>query len=186
MFFNILAFALLLPLGLVNCTSRAVSSGKPPGLFPPQVLLEHGDYSRFVVDNQQALAQCTEAAVCATALFNLGFVHAYPSSPLYDATRALQYLHTLHARYPQTPWAVQGQVWSAFIHDKLALEEAQRRLQATLHTLQTDVQTLHTDLQALQAGLRAREATIRSLQARLKRSRDIDLRIEKKERELLR
>jgi hypothetical protein len=179
MLHTLLAFALLCPLCLVNCTAPAVSSGTPPGLFPPQVVLEHGDYSRFVAENQQALEQCTALAACATALFNLGFVHAYPSSPVYNAARALQYLNTLHTRYPQTPWTVQAQVWSAFLHDKLALQETQRRLQATLHILQTDVQTL-------QADLRAREATIRSLQARLKRSRDIDMRIEKKERELLR
>jgi hypothetical protein len=134
--------------------------------------MENGDYRRFVTENQQALAQCKRATVCATALFNLGFVHAYSQSPYYDPVEALQYLDKLHKQYPQTPWDFQGQTWKVFLHEKLVLEEAQRRLQA--------------DLQALQVGLRSREATIRSLQGRLQRARDIDLQIEKKERELLR
>jgi hypothetical protein len=163
--YDTLALALLLPLGLVGCTSGAVLPGKPQVPFPPQVVMEHGDYTRFVAENQQTLTQCTEAVACATALFNLGFVYAYPHSPAYDPARALPYLDALHTRYAQTPLAWQGQVWAAFIHEKLAFTKTQRRLQA---------------------DLRSREATIRSLQGRLKGSRDIDMRIEKKERELLR
>jgi hypothetical protein len=151
----------------------------PYATFPPQAVMEHGDYRRFVTENQHTLEQCRGETVCATALFNLGFVHAYSQSPYYDPPRALQYLDALHQRYSQTPLAFQGQVWKAFIHEKLVLEEAQRRLQG-------DLQTLQGDLQTLQVGLRSREATIRSLHGRLKRARDIDLQIEKKERELLR
>lgn len=99
------------------------------------------------------------------ALFNLGFVHAYPQSPYYDPSKALRYFDQLSNTYPQTPWAYQGRVWVAFINKTLALEETRRRLQADLRT---------------------REATIRSLQGRLDRSRDIDVEIDKKERELLR
>jgi hypothetical protein len=155
-------------------------------LFPPQAVMEHGDYAGFVAENQQALAQCVEEIACATALFNLGFVHGYPHSPAYDPARALQYLDALHAQYPQTSLAMQGQIWVVFIHDRLALEETQRRLQTDLHTLQTDLHTLRGDLRTLQSDLRSREATIRTLQGRLKRAREIDLQLEKKERELLR
>ena len=177
--YDLLALALLLPLGLVSCTSKLVLRDRQQPLFPPQDVMEHGNYARFVAENQQTLEQCAEATACATALFNLGFVYAYPRSPSYDPTKALQHLDALHTRYPQTPLDMQGQIWLAFIHDKLTLEETQRRLQADLHTLQGN---LHT----LQGNLRTREATIRSLQERLKRARDIDLQIEKKERELLR
>jgi hypothetical protein len=148
--------------------------------------MESGDYSGFVTENQQALEQCVEDTACATALFNLGFVHAYPHSPSYDPAKALQYLDALHTRYPQAPLDMQGQIWVAFMHDKLTLEETQRRLQADLHRLQGKLHTLQGNLHTLQGDLRTREATIRSLQGRLKRARDIDLQIEKKERELLR
>ena len=169
--YDILALTLL-PLCLASCTPHPLSFGSRYAIFPPQAVMEHGDYSRFVTDNQQTLEQCKGERVCATALFNMGFVHAYSQSPYYDPAKALQYLDALHKRYPQTPLAFQGQTWRAFLHEKLVLEEVQRRLQANLQTLQV--------------SLRSREATIRSLQGRLKRAQDIDLQIEKKERELLR
>jgi hypothetical protein len=127
--------------------------------------MEHGNYARFAAENRQAWEQCKGGAECAVALFNLGFVYAYPKSPYYDPTAALWYFGELCQKYPQTPWAFQGQAWMAFLNERLALEDMRRRLQAELRT---------------------REVTIRSLQERLKRARDIDLQLEKKERELLR
>lgn len=171
---------LLLALSLAGCTSappRLIPDQPvlpplsdqpvlpPQVVFPPQVAMEHGDYARFAAENHQVLEWCEEPAGCAVALFNLGFVHAYPRSPYYDPAKALQYFDTLLTRYPQTPWAFQGQAWTTLIHEKLALEETRRRLQTDLRT---------------------QEATIRSLQGRLKRFRDIDLQMDKKEQELLR
>jgi DNA-binding IclR family transcriptional regulator len=92
-------------------------------------------------------------------------VYAYPQSPYRDFQKARQYLHELHSRYPRSPWTSQGQVLLAFMNEQVSLEEAQRRLRAELRT---------------------REATIRKLQEQLNRSREIDVEIEKKERELLR
>lgn len=176
--YDILALTLV-PLCLASCTARPLSGGLPYATFPPQAVMENGDYARFVTENQQSLQQCTGETACATALFNMSFVHAYSHSPYYNPARALHYLDELHKQYPQTPLAFQGQAWKTFLHEKLVLEETQRRLQ-------TDLQMLQADLQTLQVDLRSREATIRNLQGRLKRARDIDLQIDKKERELLR
>jgi len=133
--------------------------------FPPQVVMERGNYAGFVTENRQAWEHCKGEAECAGPLFNLGFVYAYPKSPYYDAATALWYFGILCQQYPQTPWAFQGQVWMVFLNDRLVLEDMRRRLHAELRT---------------------REATIRGLQERLKRARDIDLQLEKKEREFLR
>jgi DNA-binding IclR family transcriptional regulator len=74
-------------------------------------------------------------------------------------------LAALQRQYPQSPWTSQGQVLMAFMDERAAFEETQRRLQAEL---------------------RSREATIRKLLGQLDRSREIDIEMEKKERELLR
>jgi hypothetical protein len=102
---------------------------------------------------------------CDVALFNLGFAYAYSQSPYRDPAKALQYFGELLKKYPQSPWAFQGLAWVALINENLTLEETRRRLQVELRT---------------------REATIRGLRVQLNRSRDIDIEIEKKERELLR
>jgi hypothetical protein len=103
--------------------------------------------------------------VCDVTLFNLGFVYAYPQSPYRDPQKARQYLHQLRSKFPQSPWTSQGQMLLAFVNEQARLDEGQRRLR--------------TDL-------RARDTTIQKLQGQLDRSREIDIDLEKKERELFR
>ena len=115
--------------------------------------------------NRQLLERCQGGMGCEVALFNLGFVHAYPPSPYHEPSKALQYFDDLIKKYPQTPWAFEGWAWRALLTANLASEEKRRRLQA---------------------DLRSKDATIRTLRTQLGRSREIDMEIDKKERELLR
>lgn len=149
---------------LAGCASLP-SLEKPRDVFPPQQVMQGGNYARFLAENRQTLERCEGGTGCEVALFNLGFVHAYPQSPYHDPSKALRYFDDLIKKYPQTPWAFEGRAWRALLTQNLALEEQRRRLQ--------------TDL-------RSKDATIRTLRTQLGRSRDIDIEIDKKERELLR
>ena len=122
------------------------------------------EYAKFLGDNRRILEQCKHGTGCEVALFNLGFVHAYPQSPYYNPTKALQYFDELLKKYPHTPWAYEGRAWRALLNENLASEEKRRRLEAEF---------------------RAKEATIHSLQMQLNRSRDIDIEYDKKKWELL-
>ena len=149
---------------LAGCASLP-SFDKSRGTFPPQQVMEDGNYARFLAENHQLLERCQGGTGCEVALFNLGFVHAYPPSPYHDPSKALQYFDDLVKKYPQTSWAFEGRAWRALLTANLASEEKRRRLQ--------------TDL-------RSKDATIRALRTQLGRSREIDIEIDKKERELLR
>jgi len=157
----------LAPLGSGCTSSRGPTIQPPPSppSFPPQRVMESGNYAQFLVENEWVLQNCAGGPGCEVALFNLGFAYAYTQSPYRNLTKALHYFSDLSQKYPQSPFAFQGRAWMAFINDHLALEEARRQLQA---------------------NLRNREGTIRSLRAQLDRSRAIDVEMEKKERELLR
>jgi hypothetical protein len=155
----------LVSLLLSGCASLPTSLFQSQAVFPPQKAIETGDFRGFLVENQRNLSTCGEWIECDITLFNLGFVYAYPRSPYRDHQKARQYLRELHSRFPQSPWASQGQVLLAFMNEQVGLEEAQRQLRT---------------------GLRTRDAAIRKLQGQLDRSREIDIEIEKKERELLR
>ena len=137
----------------------------PPPIFPPQRVMENGNYAEFLAENERALQGCTKGTGCDAALFNLGFTYAYSQSPYHNPAKALQYFSELAKKYPQSPWAFQGRAWTALLNENLALEEKQRQLQG---------------------NLRSRETTVRNLREQLNRSRDIDVEMEKKERELLR
>ena len=155
----------VLTLLFAGCTRSLQHLAQSSLDFPPQMVMENGNYAGFLAENKRRLEKCGVGMGCDVALFNLGFIHAYSQSPYHDPAKALQYFGELLKKYPHSPWAFQGQVWIALINENLALDETRRRLQADLRT---------------------REATIRSLQKRLNRSRDIDIEMEKKERELLR
>jgi hypothetical protein len=155
----------LFSLLLSGCASLPASLFQSQAAFPPQKVIETGDFRRFLVENQRHLSTCGGWPECDIILFNLGFVYAYPQSPYRDPQKARQYFRELQSRFPQSPWASQGQVLLAFMNAQVGFEEAQRQLRT---------------------GLRARDAAIRKLQEQLDRSREIDIEIEKRERELLR
>jgi hypothetical protein len=133
--------------------------------FSPYWVMETGNYKSFLTENQRKLQGCGGWTDCDLLLFNLGFVHAYPQSPFRDPAKARRYFAELQTKYPESPWTHQGQALVAFMNQMETLEETQRRLQAELRT---------------------RDATIRKLRDQLSRSREIDIEMQKKERELLR
>jgi hypothetical protein len=150
---------------LTGCASSPTSLFQPQPTFPPQKVIQNGDYRGFLAENQRNLSACGGWTACDVTLYNLSFVYAYPQSPYRDPQKARRYLHELRSRFPQSPWTSQGQVLLAFMNEQVGLEEVQRRLRA---------------------DLRSRDAAIQKLRGQLDRSRDIDIEVEKKERELLR
>jgi hypothetical protein len=153
---------------LLSCSRTAPPVVIQPMLpvFPPQKVMETGRYDEFLKENEKIMQGCQGGGSgCDVALFNLGFVYAYAESPHRDVAKAMPYFEQLITLYPQSPWAFQGKAWQAFLAESLAAGENRRKLEA---------------------DLRDREETIHVLRARLSQSRDIDIEIEKKQRELLR
>jgi hypothetical protein len=155
----------VLGLLLTGCASSSTSLAWGHSAFSFQRVIETGNYEGFLTENQRKLQGCGGWIDCDRPLFNLGFVHAYPQSPYRDSARARRYFTELQTKYPESPWTDQAQVLIAFMNQTITLEETQRRLQAELRT---------------------RDAIIRKLRAQLSRSREIDIEMQKKERELLR
>ncbi|MGH8006528.1 MAG: hypothetical protein ACREQ3_05915 [Candidatus Binatia bacterium] len=140
--------------------------------------MENGDYVGFRAENEEQLQQCDQGAECEVALFNLGFAYASPESPYRDRNKALEYFSELIGRYPQSLWAFQARTWIALINEYVALEEHQRQLQAGLNKTQAN-------LRRTKMNLRSKENAVRNLQDQLDRSQEIDMEMQKKERELL-
>ena len=158
---------LSLPLLLVGCARSHLLPVQlpPPPIFPPQRVMENSNYAEFLAENERALQRCAGGTGCDVVLFNLGFTCAYSQSPYHNPAKAVQYFSELTKKYPQSPWAFQGRAWTALLNENLSLEEKQRQLQGNLRSIET---------------------AVRNLREQLNRSRDIDVEMEKKERELLR
>ncbi len=136
----------------------------PQPVFPPQKVMASGDYAGFLAENQKALAECSEQNLCQEPLFNLGFIYAYPKSPYYQPGKGLPYFEELVQRYPESPLAFQATAWLHLMKQHITAEDRRRRLQGEM---------------------KSKNAAINELRKQIKRSREIDLKIEQKERELL-
>lgn len=150
---------------VTGCACLPFGSETSQSAVPPQRPMARSEYARVLADNRRLLEQCKRGTGCDVALFNLGFVHASPQSPYYDAPKAVQYFDELLKKYPRSSWANEGRAWRALLQENVALEEKRRRLEAEF---------------------RSKDATVRSLQMQLDRSRDLDIEYDKKKFELLR
>lgn len=150
-------------------TAPAATTTRPgapvSSIFPPQVVVETGNYREFVSANEKQVQSCKQGEDgCDVALFNLGFVYAYEASPYRNLDKAAMYFEDLGNRYPESPYALPGKAWRALILERLTLEG---------------------DLRTVKTHLRGKDATIRTLQEQLQRLRELEIEMQERERELL-
>lgn len=168
----VVALPLLILCACSHAPTTAVLPPKPPEppAFPPQKVMESCDFAGFFAENQKVLKdECGNESNnvdgrCDVALFNLGFAHAYSKSPYYNYSKALRYFEELIRKYPKSPWAFQARAWTDIMKKVAASKDKQRRLKGEL---------------------KSKDAAINGLQEQIKRSRDIDMEMERKERDLL-
>ncbi|MGC8494747.1 MAG: hypothetical protein ACP5SH_23740 [Syntrophobacteraceae bacterium] len=163
------------------------------GMFPPQAVMQTGDYKGFVAENSAVLKACKNPEQCAGALFNLSFVYAYPKSPYYNPSRALQYISDLVVGAPKSPWAAEALVWRELIVREMKAANRNRwLLQKRLKSQKADIEKnaakkrdWQVDRQLLEDEIKSKDQIIDQLTKQIKGSQKIDLEMQKKERELL-
>lgn len=149
-------------------------------IFPPQEVMQGGDYAGFLRANQAALAECKDDAQCAIAKFSIAFVYAYPSSPYYDLVLGLHYFNDLILKYPNSPWALQAQAWTVFMKKSIASEKNQYQLKTKIKSKETTIKDLHKQIEQFEDN----EETIRDLQKRIEQSKGVEPKVDKREKEL--
>jgi len=167
---------------LMGCSSSFLSlhrtSPAPSSQALSQGPMENSDFIRFRAENEERLQQCRQATECESALFHLGLAYISPESPYRDRYKALEYFNVLLGRYPRSSWTFQTRTWVALINEQVRLELNQRQLQAGLNKARADLHRAKTDL-------RTQENAVRGLKDQLDRSQEIDVEMERRERELL-
>lgn len=172
--FEVVAVAFLTVL-MCGCAERNTPAPVAPPevklvpVFPPQKVMEGGSYEDFMMDNLKAVRECAETGTCDEALFNLGFLYSYPGSPYYNKSKGLEYFDRLVRSYPRSVWAFQARAWSEIIRKSISAGTGKKE----------------KNRQDLQKELKSKDAVINDLQQKLDRTREIDMEVEKKERQLL-
>jgi predicted small lipoprotein YifL len=179
---------------LAGCMTSHLKTGQEaPLLFPPQAVMESGDYRGFLAQNVAALKSCSQPGACALAHFNLSFLYCYSKSPYYDPPKALHHISQVLAKAPRSPLAAQAMVWRDMILKQMK-EQSLRRLaarqglkskQADLESKASEEKNWQVDRQILQDEIKSKDQIIQQLSKQLKGSQQIDLEMEKKEKRLL-
>jgi hypothetical protein len=168
-----------------GCALFATKPEPPPPavvlpIFPPQEVMQGGDYAGFLKANQAALAECKDDAQCAIAKFSIAFVYAYPSSPYYDLVLGLHYFNDLILKYPNSPWALQAKAWTVFMKKSIASEKNQYQLKTKIKSKETTIKDLHKQIEQYEDN----EETIKDLQKRIEQSKGVEPKVDKREKEL--
>jgi len=155
---------------LSGCASLG-KKGECEPVFAPQQVMETKDYDSFLKENELLLSTCQTQGRCEVPLFNIGFLHAYSQSPYYDRPKALKYFAKIVKEYPKSPQAYESLVWMDLLTENVTLDKKQRELKG--------------QVKSKNATIKSKNATISELRDRMKRSRDIDVEMGQKEREVL-
>ena len=180
---------------------------EPPPLFPPQTVMQSGDYEGFFAENTEALKSCQDPDKCTIALFNLAFLHSYSKSPYYNPQKALKYIGDLNTGAPGSLWAFQAAVWKDLIeksmkkkikkrpaHEDSKAKEVPEPEAKGVPEPEVDESSVQpgpsqeagweVDRQRLENEIKSQGDIIKELNRQIQRSRQIDIEIEKKERRL--
>jgi hypothetical protein len=149
-------------------------------IFPPQEVMQNGDYAGFLRANQVALAECKDDEQCAIAMFGIAFVYAYPPSPYYDLSLGLHYFNGLVQKYPQSPWAHQAKAWSVFMKKSISSEKSQHQLKTKIKSKETTIKDLYKQIEQFEEN----EVSIKDLQKKIEQPKEVDPEIDKREKEL--
>lgn len=155
-------------------------------IFPPQEVMQNGDYAGFLRVNEAALAECKNDDQCAIAIFNIAFVHAYPPSPYYKLSIGLNYFNDLIKKYPQSPWAIQAKAWSVFMKKSISSEKSQNQLKTKIKSKEAAINDLNKQIEQSKEVDLEIDKREKELEKLIERSRQIDIEMDRKERELLR
>jgi hypothetical protein len=175
---------------MAGCAATPVNHDSPAPqvvapIFPPQEVMQGGDYAAFLERNQTVLKECQDEVQCATALFNIGFVYAYPQSPLYHQTRGQKAFEELSEKYPQSPWAFEATAWTELVKKSIVSETKRTRLKGKLKTKETTIKELQKQIEEAREMDTEIDRREKELQKMIERSRQIDMEMDRKERELL-
>jgi len=209
-FTNSIVFLMIVVVfGCAKPATQPAQEAPPPlsPAFPPQAVMQTGDYKDFYKENSEVLKTCQDPDKCAMALFNLSFLFCYPKSPYFNLRQGLKYIDDLIAAAPESQWASEARVWKALVeksmrkkvvkrpataHDgsEKQAEDAQSEKQAEEpQDVQEEIASQKewvADRQRMEDEIKTKDEIIKKLTRQLERSRQIDIEMEQRERGLLR
>ena len=140
------------------------------------VLLQQGDFdgSLKAFDAVAAIAQ--ERSPADAANYYMGLVYAHPQNPKRDRHKAMGAFSTVVARFPESPWVGQAQIWIGVLSEA---EETNQEIERSKQLVEKSRQEAERSRQAAEKSKQEIERTKQIIE----KSRQVDIEIEQKRRE---
>lgn len=126
-------------------------------------LLAHGDYEGSLKENQKVLSLSGKDSLGDEALFNMGLIYAHYEYPKRDNKKSLDLFRRLVKAYPQSPLVVQAKLWIGILQEN-------ERLNNELDSSNSEKKRLNGEIERLNKAI--------------EKTKQVDIEIEKKKKEL--
>jgi tetratricopeptide (TPR) repeat protein len=126
-------------------------------------LLARGDYEGSLRENQKVLSLSDKDSPGDEALFTMGLIYAHYEYPKKDSKKSLDLFRRLLKAYPQSPLVVQTKFW-------IGLLQENERLNSELENSNSEKKRLNSEIEKLNKAI--------------EKTKQVDIEIEKKKKEL--
>jgi len=86
-------------------------------------LLAQGDYEGAFNENSKILSLAIHRSPEDEALFNMGWIYAYPENPKKDYKRSIFFFKKLLEDFPQSPWSERAKIWLGILQENEKLTQ---------------------------------------------------------------
>ncbi len=128
-----------------------------------RIFLARGDYDGSLRENQRALTLSGKDSPADEALFNLGLIYANYEYQKRDNKKSLEFFRKLVKTYPQSPLAVQAKSWIGILMEN---------------------ERLNNELESSNSEKKRLNSEIEKLSKTIEKTKQIDIEIEEKKKEL--
>lgn len=136
-------------------------------LIVAQKLFDRGDYEGALKENQKVLSRQTNKSPGDNALYNAGLIYAHPDYAKRDYQKSLDHFKKLVKAFPYSSFSDQGRVWISVLEKLNAETEESNR---SCKKIQHDNERLTKEIEDLKTAI--------------KKSKQVDIEIEGKKKEL--
>lgn len=158
-------------------------------------LSEQGEYEQAIKENERVLKKNPENPWQDEVLFNLGYLYAYYDNPQKDYHKSMIYFKRLITEFPLSSFRKEGNVWLVILSEILSKEETINSLREEINSLENGIIDIQSSMsleillkeqkiETLEEIIHSQELSIDLLQAQIKKFKEVDIELEKREKEV--
>ncbi|MBP1762521.1 MAG: tetratricopeptide repeat protein [Firmicutes bacterium] len=156
--------------GCVMLTKMKAETGSRGHLVTAQKLLDQGDYEGALKENQKVLSCLGNVSPSDESLFNMALIYAHAGYSKRNPDKSLDYFKRLVKVFPHSPLAGQAKIWIGILkeHKKLS----------------TEVEDLNRSISKSYSENERLNQEIEDLKMTIRKSKQVDIEIDGKKKEL--